>query len=76
MVSTQRSIGIDNAKLLYDYIRGDNSNWLFFLGGETGVDTAINTIEDDSKVWESVNFLQKVRDSDVSVVARRRKKPI
>ena len=71
MVSTQRSIGLDNAKLLYDYIRGDNSNWLFFLGGETGVDTAINTIEDDSNVWESVNFLQKVRDSDVSVVARR-----
>ena len=71
MVSTQRSIGIDNAKLLYDYIRGDQSNWLFFLGGETGVESPVNTIQDDNEVWNSVNFLQKVRDSDVSIVARR-----
>ena len=71
MVSTQRSIGIDNAKLLYNFIRGDQSNWLFFLGGETGVENPINTIQDDNDVWDSVNFLQKVRDTDVSIVGRR-----
>ena len=71
MVTTQRSLGIDNAKTLYDLIRGDQTNWLLFLGGDSGADVPLNSIDDDNKVWESSNFFQKIRKSDVEIVARR-----
>ena len=71
MVTTQRSLGIDNAKTLYDLIRGDQTNWLLFLGGESAADVPLNSIDDDNKVWESSNFFQKIRESDVEIVARR-----
>lgn len=71
MVTSQRSIGIDNAKTLYDTIRGDDTNWLLFLGGTETPASELNSIDDDQQVWETTNFLQKVRSSDVEVVAKR-----
>ena len=71
MSSTLRSIGIETAKTLYDTIRGRDSNFLFFLGGAETVTENKNTIDDDNVIWENINFLQKVRDTDVSIVARR-----
>ena len=71
MVTSQRSIGIDNAKTLYDTIRGDDTNWLLFLGGTETPTNELNSIDDDQQVWETTNFLQKVRSSDVEVVAKR-----
>ena len=71
MSSTLRSIGIETAKTLYDTIRGRDSNFLFFLGGAETVTGNKNTIDDDNVIWENINFLQKVRDTDVSIVARR-----
>ena len=71
MSATLRSIGIETAKTLYDTIRGRDSNFLFFLGGAETVTENKNTIDDDNVIWENINFLQKVRDTDVSIVARR-----
>ena len=72
MSTTLRSIGIDTAKTLYDLIRGDNSNWLFFLGGESASpEENKNTITDDNSVWQDITFLQKIRDNEVAIVARR-----
>lgn len=72
MSTTLRSIGIDTAKTLYDLIRGDNSNWLFFLGGESAnPEENKNTITDDNSVWQDITFLQKIRDNEVAIIARR-----
>lgn len=72
MSTSLRSIGIDTAKTLYDLIRGDDSNWLFFLGGESAnPEERKNTVTDDNSIWEDINFLQKIRDNEVAIVARR-----
>ena len=71
MATSSRSFGIELSNILLDTVRKDSSNLTFFLGGETGDTIVKNTVEDDSEVWENINFVQNIRESDVSMVVRR-----
>ena len=71
MVTSSRSIGIDFAKNLYNSLRSDSSNLMMFLGGFTASSVEQNTIDDDNDVWNEINFLKNIRESDMSVIARR-----
>jgi hypothetical protein len=44
---------------------------MMFIGGFTGSSIEQNTIDDDNDVWNEINFLKKIKESDMSVVARR-----
>lgn len=71
MSTSSRSFGIDFAKNLYDSIRSDSNNLMLFLGGDTAANNQQNTVDDDNDVWDNINFLKKVKESDLSVVAKR-----
>lgn len=71
MATSSRSFGIDLSTILLDSVKKSSNNLLFFLGGVSGDNVVKNTVEDDSEVWENINFLQNIRESDVSLVVRR-----
>ena len=71
MANSSRSFGIELSRILLDTVKQDSTNLLFFLGGITGSTEEKNTIEDDNTVWSDINFLQRVRESDVSLVVNR-----
>ena len=71
MANSSRSFGIELSRILLDTVKQDSTNLLFFLGGETASAAEKNTVEDDNTVWSDINFLQRVRESDVSLVVNR-----
>ena len=71
MANSSRSFGIELSRILLDTVKQDSTNLLFFLGGETANAAEKNTVEDDNTVWSDINFLQRVRESDVSLVVNR-----